>query len=166
MGGKAEILPMGLLYRMKWGMALVMGSAIALTFLGHSRFKPHPGAALWIWILCGAMALLVGGTAISYSAERWFKRGMDVARWSDMELETVRSWLDGRAPTVISVLTLVCFAGVFWALRWNAMAFLPALIFPLGSVGRLLNILQGPQAGIGTVGLKELKPLRSEWWGR
>jgi hypothetical protein len=166
MGGKAEISPMRLVHRIIWGMALIMGSAIALTFFGHSRFKPHPDVALLIWIMCGAMALLVGGNAISYSAGRGFRRGMDAAQWSDMELELARSWLKGRAPTAILVLTLVCFGGLLWALRWNAMAYLPALISPFGTVGRLRNMLEKRQAGIGTVGLKELKPLRSEWWGR
>jgi hypothetical protein len=164
MTGNAEISPMGLVHRMRWGTALIMASAVPMVFLGHSRFKPHP-AALWIWILCGAMAFVVGGIAISYSAESGFRRGMDAARWSDMELEPVRSWLDGRAPTVILVLALMCFAGVFWALRWNAMGFLAVLIFPFGSVGRVRNMVQKPQAGIGTVDLKELKPLRSECWG-
>jgi hypothetical protein len=165
MSDGSEILPMGLVHRMRWGTALIMASAVPMVFLGHSRFKPHP-AALWIWILCGAMAFVVGGIAISYSAERGFRRGMDAARWSDMELEPVRSWLDGRVSAVILFLTVVCVAAVFWALRWNAMGFLPALIFPLGSVGRMRNMVQKPQAGMATVDRKELKPLRSECWGR
>jgi hypothetical protein len=166
MSGSAEISPMRLVNRVVWGTALIMGSAVPLVFAGHSGVGAHLGTQLRIWILRGAMALWAGGAAISYSAERGFRRGMDAARWGDMELEPVRSWLEGRAPAVVFVLILVCLGGVFWALRWNAMGLLPALIFPFGSVGRLRTMVKKPQVGMGTVDRKELKPLRSECWGR
>jgi hypothetical protein len=143
-----------------------MGFAVPLVFAGHSVVGAHLGTQLRIWILCGALALWVSGGAMSYMAERRIKRGVDAHRWSDVELEPTRSWLDGRVSAVILFLTVVCVAAVFWALRWNAMGFLPALIFPLGSVGRMRNMVQKPQAGMATVDRKELKPLRSECWGR
>jgi hypothetical protein len=166
MSGSVEISPMRLLNRVMWGTALIMGSAVPLVFVGHSGAGAHLGTQLRIRILGGAIALLVSGGAMLYSAERSFRRGMDAARWGDMELEPVRSWLEGRAPAAVFVLTLVFLVCLFWALRLNAMGWVPALIFPFGSVGRLRNMLQKPQEGIGTVEPRLLKALRSESWGR
>jgi hypothetical protein len=165
MSGDAEISPMRLVHRIVWGLVLEMGSSVPLVFAGHHRLGGYLATRYRISILCGALALLVSGNVMSYLAERRIKRGMDAGRWSDVEWEPTRSWLSGRAPGVILFLTLLCVTVVFWALRWNAIGFLPALIFPFGTVGRVRNVVQEPQPGVAPVNRKELKPLRSESWG-
>lgn len=166
MSGRPENSPMTLVRRAVWGMALIMSSSVPLVFSPRNGLGAHVAGPVRIWALGGFLVLMLAGFVVSYTAERRMKRWVQADLWSEGELEPARAWLDGRAPGIVFALTFMCFAGILWALRWNAVGFLPALVFPLGSVGRLRNMLQKPQRGMATVDRNQLKPLRSDCWGQ
>jgi len=167
MSGSPEFPPTTFFRRAFCGMALIMASDIALMFASHRGLGAHLHSGIRMAFTFGALAMQGSGVAFSYFAERRLKRGMESADWSEAALEPAQSWVDGRFPKVTFLLTVVGFIGVLWALRWDAIGFLPVLVlFPLGTYSRVRTLLQKATRRDVHLTYGRLTPLRSDFWGR
>jgi hypothetical protein len=155
-----------------------IGSVIAASefVLGFVNI-PHlptkvPGMGVVLWsrplLIVACFLPLICGYAISLSAERRLRKGMNEKAWTEQELEPLRlrlshpvgKWLIGILIAAFGILILLSACGLFhasmiWAsiLPFQIMANVYRLVMP---AGRSDSMLLG----------NNFAPIQSEHWGR
>jgi hypothetical protein len=155
----------------------IAGSVLAAsTWLLNFVHLPEPQAsgyglwsALWAYRLRAVIVLLPPalGVALSFWAEKRFKRAFLKGQWTEAELASTKSLVE--QPFWTWSATLAVFGSVLWLvvdrhMRGASLVYL--LVLPVQTVGRLRQLI-APIAARNSVlaDLQNLQPIRSEHWG-
>jgi hypothetical protein len=152
--------------------SLIAASEFVLGFvnLHHLTTKvPGMGAVPWSrpLLLIACLFPLICGYAISLSAERRLRKGMNEKAWTEQELEPLRlrlslpvvKWLIGILIAAFGVLILLSACGLFRAsMIW-------ALIFPFQIMANVYRLVMPAGRSDSMLLGNNFAPIQSEHWG-
>jgi hypothetical protein len=138
----------------------------------HLRTKvPGMGAVLWprplLFIAC--LFPLICGYAISLSAERRLRKGMNEKAWTEQELEPLRlrlslpvvKWLIGIGIVIAAFGILILLS----ARGFSGVGLIWVLLFPLQNMARVYQTVMPAGRSDSMLLGNNFAPIQSEHWG-
>ncbi|HEV2577404.1 MAG TPA: hypothetical protein VGU25_09360 [Acidobacteriaceae bacterium] len=145
----------------------VVISAASLSLTRFVRTSDACGCIRWTPFLF-VFGLCIPGILIAFSAIGSLRKGIQNQRWSEEQIEPLRSWLESSYTTALLIVFALSYL-IGWALlaRFRTGGFVALVL------GQLLSQLRwavrrppAPRSGLIANWRDQLAPIHSEHWGR